>query len=102
LPVNQLWSMGARLGIQDADGFRVVDARTGASVWDRPIGTGRAIAADRTAAALVDGATLTLVDPGTGAPRWQSAPLVAGAENFNSVALAGDRIYVAVGCSLSD
>jgi hypothetical protein len=52
--------------------------------------------------ALADRTTVTLLDGSTGATRWQSAP-VTGTDTFvNSVALAGDRVYVATGCTYSD
>ncbi len=97
-----MWPMGTRLGLQEADRFSVVDARTGTVVWDRPVATGRTIAVSESEVVLADRTTVTLLDANTGEPRWQSTPLSTDTETFNSVALAGDRLYVAVGCSYSD
>ena len=108
---QRIWSMGSRLGMHEvqpvrpSDGtnrFSVVDARTGAPAWDRPTAESELpVAASQSGVVLADRTTVTVVDANTGATRWQSAPLATGTF-VNSAALAGDRLYLAAGCSYSD
>jgi hypothetical protein len=84
------------------DRFTVVDAATGNEVWARSLGQPeRPIAASDAVVAISDPTTVRLLDAGSGATRWRSAPLPDGTV-VNSAALAADRVYVAVGCSYSD
>jgi outer membrane protein assembly factor BamB len=107
----RVWPMGTRLGLHEVvpvrpsdatDRFTVVDAATGNEVWARGLDPReRPIAASDAVVAIADPTTVTLLDAGSGASRWQSAPLPEGTV-VNSAALTADRVYVAVGCSYSD
>jgi hypothetical protein len=95
---SQLFSVGERVGIVNAAGLRVVDARNGTEAWSRP-GSARPVAADERSVVVSDGRTITVLDAGTGAERFDPLDLPDGYEALNAIAVAGNTIYAGVGCA---
>jgi hypothetical protein len=103
---KELWSrpgdsmgvfpMGARLGVLDADGLHVFDARSGQIVWERQ-GT-RPIANDARLVAIGNGRAITLLDARTGTPSGRTIRLPGGYDGINTLVVAGDTLYAGLGC----
>jgi outer membrane protein assembly factor BamB len=106
---EELWSrpgaaaitpLGERLALVDDTGLTIVDARTGDVRWTRPGRLG--VVGDARSIAVVEGRTVTLLDTRTGSPRLSPISLPDRYETVETIAVAGDTLYVGLGCVARD